>query len=139
MTERKPAGVSFETWADRQIREAEEQGSFAGLPGAGKPISGLEKPYDAMWWIKAKTEREGLSALPPTLALRKAAEGAGGDVPRRSGLGEHRYSRWRSERSWSASTPAGDSAGVRGKIAGPVPVPATVRLVPVDFLTDEQG
>ncbi|MFE2057048.1 DUF1992 domain-containing protein [Streptomyces sp. NPDC059446] len=76
MTERKPAGVSFETWADRQIREAEEQGSFAGLPGAGKPISGLEKPYDAMWWIKAKTEREGLSALPPTLALRKAAEGA---------------------------------------------------------------
>nr|WP_307128910.1 DUF4158 domain-containing protein [Streptomyces sp. B1I3] len=31
------------------------------------------------------------------------------------------------------------SAGVRGKIAGRVPGPATVRLVPVEFLTDEQA
>ncbi|WP_329225407.1 MULTISPECIES: DUF1992 domain-containing protein [unclassified Streptomyces] len=76
MTERKPAGVSFETWVDRQIREAEERGSFADLPGAGRPIPGLDRPYDAMWWIKAKMEREGLSALPPSLALRKAAEDA---------------------------------------------------------------
>uniref|UniRef100_A0AAU3H6M1 DUF1992 domain-containing protein n=1 Tax=Streptomyces sp. NBC_01401 TaxID=2903854 RepID=A0AAU3H6M1_9ACTN len=76
MTERKPAGVSFETWVDRQIREAEERGAFADLPGAGKPIPGLEGPYDAMWWVKAKMEREGLSALPPSLTLRKAAEDA---------------------------------------------------------------
>lgn len=76
MTERKPAGVSFETWVDRQIREAEERGAFADLPGAGKPIPGLDRPYDAMWWIKAKMEREGLSALPPSLTLRKAAEDA---------------------------------------------------------------
>ncbi|MFH8757011.1 DUF1992 domain-containing protein [Streptomyces atroolivaceus] len=76
MTERKPAGVSFETWVDRQIREAEERGAFADLPGAGKPIPGLGRPYDANWWIKAKMEREGLSALPPSLMLRKAAEDA---------------------------------------------------------------
>lgn len=76
MTERKPAGVGFETWVDRQIREAEERGAFADLPGAGKPIPGLDRPYDAMWWVKAKMEREGLSALPPSLMLRKAAEDA---------------------------------------------------------------
>ncbi|MFC8226633.1 DUF1992 domain-containing protein [Streptomyces sp. NPDC057287] len=86
MTERKPAGVSFETWVDRQIREAEERGAFADLPGAGKPLPGLDRPYDAMWWIKAKMEREGLSALPPSLALRKAAEDAREEASRaRSG------------------------------------------------------
>ncbi|MEU1482910.1 DUF1992 domain-containing protein [Streptomyces sp. NPDC005752] len=82
MTERKPAGVSFETWVDRQIREAEERGAFADLPGAGKPIPGLDRPYDAMWWVKAKMEREGLSALPPSLTLRKAAEDARQEVSR---------------------------------------------------------
>ncbi|MBM7439504.1 DUF1992 domain-containing protein [Streptomyces sp. HB132] len=82
MTERKPAGVSFETWVDRQIREAEERGAFADLPGAGKPIPGLDRPYDAMWWVKAKMEREGLSALPPSLTLRKAAEDARHEVSR---------------------------------------------------------
>ncbi|MFE7750544.1 DUF1992 domain-containing protein [Streptomyces sp. NPDC057428] len=76
MTERKPAGVSFETWVDRQVREAEQRGDFADLPGLGKPIPGLERPYDAEWWIKAKMQREGLSVLPPSLALRKAAEDA---------------------------------------------------------------
>ncbi|WP_329034585.1 DUF1992 domain-containing protein [Streptomyces sp. NBC_00178] len=80
MTERKPAGVGFETWVDRQVREAEQRGDFAGLPGLGKPIPGLERPYDAEWWIKAKMQREGLSVLPPSLALRKAAEDARRDA-----------------------------------------------------------
>jgi hypothetical protein len=76
MTERKPPGVSFETWADKQIREAEQRGEFAELPGAGKPLAALDAPYDELWWIKGKMHREGLSALPPTLVLRKAAEDA---------------------------------------------------------------
>ena len=38
MTERKPFGVSWETWIDRQIREGMERGEFDGLPGHGKPI-----------------------------------------------------------------------------------------------------
>ncbi|WP_326696079.1 DUF1992 domain-containing protein [Streptomyces sp. NBC_01754] len=76
MTERKPAGVSFESWVDRQIREAEQRGDFAQLPGFGKPLPGLERPYDENWWIKAKMEREGVSVLPPSLALRKEAEDA---------------------------------------------------------------
>lgn len=76
MTERKPPGVSFETWADKQIRDAESRGEFAGLPGAGKPLPSLDAPYDELWWIRGKMQREGLSALPPSLVLRKEAEDA---------------------------------------------------------------
>lgn len=76
MTERKPPGVSFETWADKQIRDAERRGDFAALPGAGKPLPSLDAPYDELWWIRGKMQREGLSALPPSLVLRKEAEDA---------------------------------------------------------------
>jgi hypothetical protein len=77
MTERKPPGVSFESWVDRQIREAEADGAFAQLPGAGKPLPDLASTsYDELWWIKRKMAREGTSLLPPTLALRKEAEDA---------------------------------------------------------------
>lgn len=76
MTERKPPGVTFETWVDKQIREATERGDFAHLPGAGKPLAHRDQPYDEMWWIKEKMSREHLSYLPPSLALRKDAEDA---------------------------------------------------------------
>nr|WP_078591989.1 DUF1992 domain-containing protein [Streptomyces megasporus] len=76
MTERKPPGVSFETWVDRQVRVAAEQGGFDDLPGAGKPLPDLDRPYDELWWVKKKMDREGLSFLPPALALRKEAEDA---------------------------------------------------------------
>ncbi|MFH8565132.1 DUF1992 domain-containing protein [Streptomyces sp. NPDC017988] len=75
MTERKPPGVNFESWIDKQIREAEERGDFASLPGKGKPLpEGPDPTYDEMWWVKQKMAREGLSYLSPTLALRKEAE-----------------------------------------------------------------
>ncbi|GAA3146059.1 DUF1992 domain-containing protein [Nonomuraea roseoviolacea] len=77
MSDRKPYGVNFESWIDRQIREAEERGEFDDLPGKGKPLPDLDKPYDEMWWIKQKLRSEGLSMpLPPTLQLRKDAEEA---------------------------------------------------------------
>ncbi|MDI3389051.1 DUF1992 domain-containing protein [Streptomyces sp. B-S-A8] len=76
MTERKPPGVSFESWVDKQIREAEQRGDFAGLPGIGRPLPGLDRPYDEMWWLKEKLRREHVSVLPPALALRKEAEDA---------------------------------------------------------------
>ncbi|MGP8297640.1 J-domain-containing protein [Streptomyces inhibens] len=76
MTERKPPGVDFETWVDRQIREATERGEFADLPGIGKPLAHLDQPYDELWWVKDKMSREHLSYLPPSLALRKEAEDA---------------------------------------------------------------
>ncbi|GLW18186.1 MULTISPECIES: DnaJ family domain-containing protein [Streptomyces] len=76
MTERKPPGIGWESWADRQIREAAERGAFDGLTGAGKPLPQLDRPYDEMWWIKEKMHREHLSFLPPSLVLRKEAEDA---------------------------------------------------------------
>ncbi|MFD7443756.1 DUF1992 domain-containing protein [Streptomyces sp. NPDC059909] len=76
MTERKPPGVSFESWVDKQIREATERGDFKNLPGFGKPLPGNGDAYDELWWIKGKMHREGMAVLPPTLALRKEAEDA---------------------------------------------------------------
>lgn len=76
MTERKPAGVEFETWVERQIREAQERGEFKDLPGAGKPLSGLSGPHDELWWVKEKVRREEGTVLPPTLLLRKEAAAA---------------------------------------------------------------
>lgn len=74
MTERKPAELSFETWVDRQIREAKERGEFDNLPGAGKPIASIDGPNDDDWWIKQWLKRENLSFTPPVLALRKSVE-----------------------------------------------------------------
>ena len=76
MTERKPAGVSWESWVEGQIREAMERGEFGDLPGAGKPLRNIDQPHDEMWWLKEKLRRESVSFLPPALALRKEFEDA---------------------------------------------------------------
>jgi hypothetical protein len=77
MTERKPPGVSFETWVDRQIREAQERGAFDNLPGAGKPLPDAGRPFDMDRWVVDWARREGLSAeamLPEPLRLRREIE-----------------------------------------------------------------
>jgi len=38
MTEQKLPGMSWESWIEQQIREAQEAGAFDQLPGAGKPL-----------------------------------------------------------------------------------------------------
>jgi hypothetical protein len=76
VTERKPFGMSWETWIDRQIREGMERGEFDGLPGHGKPLADVDRPHDELWWVRDKLRREGVSYLPPTLALRKDVEDA---------------------------------------------------------------
>lgn len=64
--------MQFESWIDRQIREAMERGEFDELPGAGKP---LQLSDDPDWWIKAKIARENLEPMLPTpLALRREVE-----------------------------------------------------------------
>lgn len=80
MTERKPPGVSWETWIDRQVRHGMEDGAFDDLPGHGKPIPGIDRPRDELWWVRDKLRREGVSYLPPTLALRKDVEDARGAI-----------------------------------------------------------
>jgi hypothetical protein len=76
MTQRKPAGMRFENWIDRQVRQAAERGEFDELPGTGEPLADLDRPYDEMWWVKRKLRSENLSYLPPSLALRKEAHDA---------------------------------------------------------------
>jgi hypothetical protein len=59
-------------WLDARVRDAMARGEFDNRPGAGKPIPGLDKPYDPDWWVKRLIERENVSGvLPPALALRK--------------------------------------------------------------------
>ena len=74
MTERKPREMTFASWVDRQVSEAEERGAFDNLPGAGKPIS-RRGGTDA--WLQDYLRREGVSAdelLPTPLRLRKEIE-----------------------------------------------------------------
>jgi hypothetical protein len=77
MTERKPPGVSFESWIDTQIREAAERGEFDNLPGAGKPLPGAGHPDDENWWLREYLRREGVTGetiLPTPLLLRREIE-----------------------------------------------------------------
>lgn len=74
MTEKKPTGQSFESFVERQIKEAQARGEFENLPGAGKPLPDLDKPYDEHWWVKTLIEREQLSVLPPALELKRDVE-----------------------------------------------------------------
>ena len=74
MTERKPAGTSWESWIEAQIRVAMQQGAFDNLPGAGKPIPNLGQESDPLWWVKQFAKREQISILPPSLALQRKVE-----------------------------------------------------------------
>jgi hypothetical protein len=47
------------------------RGDFDDLPGAGKPIPGLDGTHDPDWWIKSLIHREQITVLPPALALRQ--------------------------------------------------------------------
>ena len=76
MSERKPAGVPWETWIDKQIRRAQERGEFRELPGSGEPLADLGKPFDQTRWVKDKLRREGLSYMSPSVSLRKEAHDA---------------------------------------------------------------
>jgi len=58
-------------WVEHQIRAAMARGDFDDLPGAGKPIPGLDGTHDPDWWIKSLIQRERITVLPPALALRQ--------------------------------------------------------------------
>lgn len=58
-------------WVEIQVQQAIRNGEFDNLPGAGKPIPGIDAPYDPDWWLKRLIERERITVLPPALALRK--------------------------------------------------------------------
>jgi hypothetical protein len=75
MSDRVPKPKTpWQSLAEHRIREAQAGGEFDNLPGFGKPIPGIDEPYDELWWVKDKLKREGLSSLPPALALRLDVE-----------------------------------------------------------------
>jgi hypothetical protein len=77
MTERKPPGMSFETWIDNQITRAREDGAFEGLEGAGKPLPRRDREQTSYDWALEWAKRENADVagmLPSGLALRKERE-----------------------------------------------------------------
>jgi hypothetical protein len=70
MSDRQARGV------ERAMREAEARGEFTNLPGAGKPLPGLDRPLHEDWWLHQQATREniGLEMLPPALRLRKEVD-----------------------------------------------------------------
>ncbi len=77
MTERKPRSMSVDDWVEGQIHRAEAEAAFVNLPGAGKPLAGLDREQDPMTWIVNKLRAENVDlvdVLPPQLALAREAE-----------------------------------------------------------------
>ena len=84
MTERKPSGMSFTSWIDQQIQEAEDRGAFDNLPGAGKPLPNRGEADDGLAWLRDKLHKEGVPTdelLPTPLKLRSQRQRLAESVP----------------------------------------------------------
>lgn len=66
-----PTAGDRAAYVETVIQQAIRRGEFDNLPGAGKPLSGLDGRHDPDWWIRRKIESEQLTGLgPPALTLR---------------------------------------------------------------------
>ena len=78
--QRKPPQMSYTSWIDKQIADAERRGLFDDLPGAGKPLNIKPGAADGDYgqaWLRDYARREGVAAeemLPAPLRLRKEVE-----------------------------------------------------------------
>ena len=74
MTERKPPGMTFETWIDHQITQAQERGAFEGLEGVGRPLPQRVREQTSYEWALewARRRHGAITALPTT---RPGADG----------------------------------------------------------------
>jgi hypothetical protein len=76
--------MSFPTWIDQQIADAEQRGVFDDLPGKGKPLN--LKPTGGDYgdaWVRDYAQREGVQPdefLPTPLRLRREIEKLTEDV-----------------------------------------------------------
>jgi len=70
--------MSFPTWIDQQVADAEQRGVFNDLPGKGKPLN--LKPTGGDYgdaWVRDYARREGVQPdefLPTPLRLRREIE-----------------------------------------------------------------
>jgi len=65
--------MSFESWIEQQIQQAQREGRFDDLPGKGRPLR-HDDASDPNWWAKQLLRREEVDFLPPALALRRSVE-----------------------------------------------------------------
>jgi hypothetical protein len=74
---RPPASATaraVSTWVDQQIQQAQRQGAFDNLPGAGRPLADVDTRSDPDWWVRGLIEREQLDlsgAMPGPMQLRR--------------------------------------------------------------------
>ena len=75
---RRPSAATtaraVQTWVDQTIAQAERQGAFDNLSGAGKPLRDVDVRNDPDWWVKSLIERERLDlsgAMPGVMQLRR--------------------------------------------------------------------
>lgn len=50
-------------WVDLQVQQATQRGDFDNLPGADKPIPGLDRPHDPDWWVRQLIQREQITGV----------------------------------------------------------------------------
>lgn len=77
-----PPSLTYKSWVDESIDEARARGELDNLPGAGKPLPGLDEPYDENWWIKKKLAAENVPVGPEVLRWRREAEQLVEELPR---------------------------------------------------------
>lgn len=52
---------AIERISENRVLHAMEQGDFDNLPGFGKPLPGIDEPYDPNWWVRQWMRREDMS------------------------------------------------------------------------------
>lgn len=82
MADSRPAGVTWESWTESLIRQAQAEGRFSDLPGEGAPLRDVDEAYDELWWARRLLEREHVSFLPVALRIRREVEQTLGEVMR---------------------------------------------------------
>jgi hypothetical protein len=70
----KPPSMSWESFSEYLVRKSMREGEFDNLPGAGRPIAGLEEPYREDWWLRSVLKRENLAVPCPSLEIRRDVE-----------------------------------------------------------------
>ena len=73
-TDKKPRNMSWESFAEQKIREAQQAGDFDRISGMGQPIPGIDEPLDENWWIRKKLRSEGVSVTTPLLEARQSKD-----------------------------------------------------------------
>jgi hypothetical protein len=58
MSDARLPNESWQAFAERRIREAQEQGFFDRIEGFGRPIPGIDQPLEENWWLKRKLKEE---------------------------------------------------------------------------------